>query len=319
MDVSNKCCLLAIALTIAFACVASGVIAGLVLGLKATVKKNTNSIEENNTISNVQLSTSNLIKEWNASKSWNIVDDTLGKINMQDVNSTLKVRFPNNSYIPSAPIKGGMQFYCQPIIFPTKAVVFRYKVMFPKNFDWVKGGKLPGLWFGDIGANGGNHIDAGSSFRLMWRADGEAEAYVYLPKTQLNSYYSMPGYHGNDVFGDSVWRGVFKFETGVWNEVELYAKVNNEMDYSDHIGLTINNVTMLYTQLMWSNSTTLINGLMMHTFFGGNDKTWATPKDQEISFKDIEVSTSDAMLKVPDSTSPPPAKTSLNRKFGIKL
>ncbi len=45
--------------------------------------------------------------------------------------------------------------------------------------------------------------------------------------------------------------------------------------------------------ILWTNNISTmkyINGLMMHTFFGGNDITWATPVEQSIMFKDFQTS-----------------------------
>lgn len=70
---------------------------------------------------------------------------------------------------------------------------FSYRVRFEHGFDWVKGGKLPGL-FGGRGNTGGNVPDGsdGWSGRMMWRQSGEATQYIYHPD-QAGMYGSSSG------------------------------------------------------------------------------------------------------------------------------
>ena len=66
----------------------------------------------------------------------------------------------------------------------TDSLTLKYDVKFEKDFDWVKGGKLPGLFGGAVSCSGG--ADAAElgcfSTRLMWRAEGDAELYLYAPQ-----------------------------------------------------------------------------------------------------------------------------------------
>jgi hypothetical protein len=240
----------------------------------------------------LSLPISNLTNRWPSNPDWNIVDDNVGNNYINVVNNTLLVTYPKRSYIPSSPVRGGFQFYAQPKIFPTREITFSYKLMIPRNFTWVKGGKLPGIWMGNMGANGGNHFQDGSSFRLMWRANGAAEAYLYIPKQSKQSFYKQPGYVYNNESGESLWRGLFKFQVNIWNTVTLVAKMNNPNKADGSISLTINNIMRKFDGFIWINSPSkqYINGLMMHTFFGGSDTSWSTPMEQSVYFKDFQVS-----------------------------
>jgi hypothetical protein len=59
--------------------------------------------------------------------------------------------FPEGSINPSATISGGFSFYLKgPSDFAKRLesateALFSYKVMFEEEWEWVKGGKLPGL------------------------------------------------------------------------------------------------------------------------------------------------------------------------------
>jgi hypothetical protein len=89
---------------------------------------------------------------------------------------------------------GGLHFsLLPPKIYPTKQSCLSYEVKFPSGFDWVTGGKLPGMWIGAYGALGGNeNTVSGSSVRIMWRSEGFAEAYMYVPSNSGIS--DLPGF-----------------------------------------------------------------------------------------------------------------------------
>lgn len=78
---------------------------------------------------------------------------------------------------------GGAQFYS---LWNTSdgsqfnSMMVSYELAFDSGFDWVKGGKLPGLRGGlnSTGCSGGNKANGLDCFssRLMWRTDGEGES-----------------------------------------------------------------------------------------------------------------------------------------------
>lgn len=263
----------------------------LIVCITSIVVKNTT--KSTKFVGTILLPMQTLVKKWHSNKDWNIVEDNVGNRYMQVINgNVLKATYPVGSYIPSSTFRGGYQFYAQPKVFPSQHVSFSYQVLFPSSFTWVKGGKLPGVWIGNRGANGGNHLQDGSSFRIMWRAGGAAEAYLYLPRQPNTTFYEQKGYIYNDQYGESLWRGYLTFELGIWNNVTLFVKVNTPNKTNGIIRLTINNITQEVNNVVWinSNKQQAVNGLMMHTFFGGNDATWATPTEQNVYFKNFVVS-----------------------------
>jgi hypothetical protein len=48
-------------------------------------------------------------------------------------------------------------------------IVFEYQVLFPRGFDFVKGGKLPGIYGGREGCSGGDAAKDCFSTRYMVR------------------------------------------------------------------------------------------------------------------------------------------------------
>jgi hypothetical protein len=232
--------------------------------------------------------------EWVDPESWNILKYSYGKDNWNTLdNTTFSITYPEKSFNPSSPTPGGFLFYVQPPVFPTQEVYLSYSVKFgiDNDFEWVKGGMLPGVWIGQMGAYDGNKLPDGSSSRTMWRSKGEAEAYLYIG-SQIKEFYQLQGYRYNDMYGESVERGFSKFKSGEWNTVIMHIKLNNIGQNDGILELTVNENTFTFTKMNWrDNSTETINGIMMNSFFGGSDVTWATPIEQKIYFRDFVVYT----------------------------
>lgn len=97
-----------------------------------------------------------------------------------------------------------------------QSMLLSYEVAFDANFDWVKGGKLPGIRGGSdpIGCSGGNQSNGLECFsaRLMWRPNGQGEAYAYIPSP--NGLCNEKTIICNSDFGISISRGSFTFSSG---------------------------------------------------------------------------------------------------------
>lgn len=98
-----------------------------------------------------------------------------------DTNSTngtvLQVSYPAGSFNNKT---GGAQFYTLwNSSTPFQSMLLSYELSFDKGFDWVKGGKLPGIRGGPsvTGCSGGKEPTGSDCFstRLMWRKDGAGE------------------------------------------------------------------------------------------------------------------------------------------------
>ena len=97
--------------------------------------------------------------------------------------SMLQVFYPKGSVNPKSKPQGGSQFYVVPLdLRHACSVMFAYSVFFPSDFEWVKGGKLPGLYGGRTGCSGGHATDDCFSTRMMWRKGGASELYLVRPQ-----------------------------------------------------------------------------------------------------------------------------------------
>jgi hypothetical protein len=98
----------------------------------------------------------------------------------------LQTTYPAGSYSHGT---GGGEFYS--LLQPGdggnfQTMMVSYEVAFDSDFDWVKGGKLPGLRGGlGKGCAGGVQADGKDCFstRTMWRTGGEGEG-VYIEDTK---------------------------------------------------------------------------------------------------------------------------------------
>lgn len=102
--------------------------------------------------------------------------------------SVLQIYYPANSYTPSELPVGGTQFYAlSPFdLSLVQSVTFNYSVFFPEYYNFVMGGKLPGLYGGTEGCGGGNSAQNCWSTRMAWRTNGTGELYAYLPQDKQN-------------------------------------------------------------------------------------------------------------------------------------
>jgi len=178
-------------------------------------------------------------------------------------------------------------------------ITFTYSVYFPEGYDFVKGGKLPGIYGGTSQSaaktcSGGRQETREQCFsaRTMWRTDGMGEIYNYLP---FNSSDANPNYCNltsqsvcNPEYGDSVGRGAFTFSTGAWNTVAQRFKMNDLGQANGEQELYVNGQSMIQVPNMEYAQVEGFKfyGIMAQTFYGGNDDSWAPSSDMKAYFKD---------------------------------
>lgn len=157
----------------------------------------------------------------------------------------------------------------------TKAdlVTLRYIVRFSPNFDWIKGGKLPGLSGGPESVTGGRPSDGknGFSCRLMWRKDGRGEAYVYH-KNQKGKY------------GDSfAFPTDFRFPTNDDISVRMLVAMNTHGQRNGKLRVWVSAAGSSQERLVverddmeWRSVPEIqIDSVLFESFHGGGDRTWA--------------------------------------------
>lgn len=178
-----------------------------------------------------------------------------------------------------------------------------YEVYFPKDFDFVKGGKLPGVAGGDRNGRGcGGGVSASScfSYRVMWRSDGNGEAYLYADRDKQSSALcsryprcagsQYPCTYCNPSAGVSYGRGTFKFNRGEWNKVQISLTLNDPGEKNGYLNLVFNGKKVLeFNKMMWRSSSDIyIDGIDFSTWFGGSDDTWSPRSDTYTLFRNMK-------------------------------
>jgi len=154
-----------------------------------------------------------------------------------------------------------------------------YRLRLPEGFDFARGGKLPGLFGGNAPSGCGAAERArGFSARLMWRAGGAGELYLYAPDSTLRC-------------GDSIGAGSFRLTPGRWAEISQEVVLNRPGAADGVIRLWVDGQPVLERGglTLRADATIRVGGLMFSTFFGGADPSWASPRDQFAEFSAVTV------------------------------
>jgi hypothetical protein len=163
----------------------------------------------------------------------------------------------------------------------------RYTVRFSKDFDWVKGGKLPGLSGGPDNVSGGRPATGqnGFSARLMWRREGRGEAYVYHvgQPEQYGESFSFP----ND----------FRFPTETDIQIRIRVEMNEPNKKNGKLrvwaktGPDAPEHSLVHrTDLQWRTVPSFgVDSVYFESFHGGSDGTWAPTRPCCADFGSIRV------------------------------
>ena len=154
-----------------------------------------------------------------------------------------------------------------------------YRVRFVGDFDFVKGGKLPGFGGGENNTGGEkpNGTD-GWSARGMWRTDGRAVQYVYHPDQPSN-------------FGEDLEWGL-NFPRNQWVTVETRVRMNTPGQRNGIVESWLNGRKVLsQSNLRFRDTDSFeIDSFLFHTFFGGSSNDWAPSKDEAVDFDNLVIS-----------------------------
>lgn len=198
-----------------------------------------------------------------------------GVENIDFQKDVLEISYPKGSYNPSGSPRGWAGFIYTPSIpEETQHILFSYSIVFDENFDFVKGGKLPGLCGGSC-PRWWNIEGDGFSTRFMWRKKGDAEVYGYFPW----------------VTWKSIERWMFTFTTEKQYNIsqEIYLNTPSQSDgilrvYVDNM-LVYEDTNILYRQ----TPQTLANKILFSTFFGWADNSWATSINTFARFSNFQI------------------------------
>lgn len=160
-----------------------------------------------------------------------------------------------------------------------KEYTLNYDVMFENGWEFVHGGKLPGLGPDNDTAGCAPISASGWSARVMWRTGGTPVIYSY--------HQDRANRCGDDFYSNT------NFAIGQYQAVSLHVKVNDPGQHNGSITLYLNgqriashdNVRLRQN----GGNNTLITQFLFHTFFGGNDWYWAPSKTVYSRFDNFAV------------------------------
>ena len=208
--------------------------------------------------------------------------------------NALKVVYPKGSgsnacvQAKACPGTGGIAFRAPlPEGNAITSAVLSYWVKFDPGFEWVKGGKLPGLCGGECATGGLEVLPDRFSIRYMWRGGNSGEVYAYL------SNPPNPGYGLDMGLGSWHWQN-----DGKWHQIseELILNTGNNNDgvirvwYDRPLTGPPNfeqKNLKYYDRTKYPNLG--IDKLIFSTFHGGHDASWAPKKDVVAFFADVQV------------------------------
>lgn len=160
------------------------------------------------------------------------------------------------------------------------SIYYSYWVKFPENFDFVLGGKLPGVGSNKGGTGGGKPTGTdGWSVRAMWEGHGKLGQYVY----HLDQA---------DHYGDFLEWDAAPVEKGKWYHIKTFVRLNTPGQRNGQIRTWLNNQQVLHrTDLRFRNIEELkIKRFLFSVFFGGSGPAWAPKQDMVLYMDDFIIS-----------------------------
>ncbi len=161
---------------------------------------------------------------------------------------------------------------------------FSYWVRFDPGFDFVLGGKLPGLG-GAVAFDDRTHEWSG---RLMWRENGKAEFYLHAPAANQHDpgtrfWWNTEGFQAT-------------FVPGRWHHIEMHYRLNTPGQFDGLMEGWFDGVKAAdYPAFYFRDAPTAsarIAWVFFSTFFGGSSSSiWQATKDEHANFDEFIVST----------------------------
>ena len=177
-----------------------------------------------------------------------------------------------------------------------------YQVRVDEDFDFKRGGKLPGFC-GGSGPMGGRNTTDGFSARIMWRKLGMLTQYVYYigkdaTKQWGQDFIWTKAKNKQIPITSEMWKewNTLKdhqqdrayLTPGVWHTIKTYIKMNTPDKEDGKLISWFNGEEVCNLTLQFRKDKSFgIDSFKFAVFFGGNDPTWAPDKDEKIYFKNF--------------------------------
>jgi hypothetical protein len=166
-------------------------------------------------------------------------------------------------------------FWDSPLSNQQNELYFSYDIKFKSGFDWVKGGKLPGLLGGKFVTGKIPTTTDGFSARMMWKEDGKLVFYVY--------HQDQPIIYGSTY----VWENC-ALTSGKWYNITIRVVLNtitNGVAAKNGIleGFVDGKLMFQKKDVRFRSLESIkIDRMRVAAFFGGNTEDWACTNDEWI-------------------------------------
>jgi hypothetical protein len=233
-----------------------------------------------------ELSHASWLAQWDPGAKIFYGEGNASLVNEGALEGVLRVAYPagssSSSFAREGHPVGGLEFKARLAAgSAAQSIYLSYWLRFGPNFQWIKGGKLPGVCGGSCPSGGAPVTGRGGwSMRFMWRPGGAGEEYAYILPART--------------YGTELGLGKWTFSTGVWHRIGLEVILNS--------GEAANGVSRVWfdadpsaeptfeaKELMYRRDDTPADTIFFSTFFGGHDATWSTPVDTFVDFANFVV------------------------------
>ncbi len=161
---------------------------------------------------------------------------------------------------------------------PARDSQLEYRIRFDGNYDFSRGGKIPGLAGGSAPTGCVDTNGSGFSARMMWRENGRLIGYVYDNNQSSDC-------------GAAINTG-FSFKTNQWYRVKERVKLNTGRTGNGILQVWVDDQMVINrSNLAYMNEspTARVDWLLFHTFYGGSSQDWAPSRQTSVSYSEIYV------------------------------
>lgn len=189
----------------------------------------------------------------------------------------MKVLYPKGSNSPSNSPRGGAGFIYN---LPTShdKISMSYTIKFEDGFDFVKGGKLPGLCGGNCSRGASTPTTGGFSVRFAWKKNGYLDVMTFVPNTVKPGNYTgvkLPKLEPGKIYvltQQIVLNDIGK-QNGYLAVLLDGKKVYEKSDVTFRVSPSVH-----------------IDSFLFSTFFGGSNDTYSATKDEYAYFGKFKIS-----------------------------
>jgi hypothetical protein len=242
--------------------------------------------------------TTNLSMDWNGTTSNDGVDE--GRVSIVNDSNTVGEKSLVVMY-PKDESNNGKSQWKMNLGGSYDELYLSYRLRFDDNFDFVRGGKLPGLCGGSCNSGGSqpNGFD-GWSARMMWRTSPSGGSSLPPDRANIVQYLYHPdqtangGVNGDDLKWDDTTPTDWKiFDSDVWYHLQHRIVMNTPGAHDGIVQTWLDGEMVLDKQdIRFRDTASLkIDTLYFSTFFGGSSEVWEASKDEHAYYDDFVVAT----------------------------